>query len=752
MVNAGGTYSLTGTVRLPDAIQGNFHLLVFTDSAYEQARPIPGGRGIMPYPSLDSDPRLESNDRSGMAWVHEFRDEANNLRSQALPIKLAEAPDLRVTSVSPSAHAITGRGFELSYQVTNSGHVPVPDRQGEWTDQIYLSRDKYLDIRSDHFLMSATHQGALGISQSYVVTQTLTIPRGLLGDYYVFVLTDVAGGSTPQGRVYEASGETNNASPSDQPMIIELPPPADLQVDEIIVPVSAVSGDSLTVEWTVSNHHATETIAGVWADAVYLSSDALWDLGDQLIGRLEQGTLKAIATLEPGDSYTAKLTAGLPPAMPGQYRIIVRTDIFDDIYEGAHDGNNTTASAQSLDVAVKRLHLGIAQDDALSKGEELLYRVETTAGETLEIKLTSSSQSAANEVYVRYEGLPNSINYDAVFEGHLWADQTVRVPTTKQGTYYIMIRGQSEPQPNTPITLLARALPFGIDDAAPDVGGDGRVTMTITGAKFSDRAVVKLVRPQLAEFEPVSYQILSAAKIVAVFDLQDAPHGLYDVQVINPDGAVAVLPYRYLVEASKPLDLTVAVGGPIHPRPGRHRLVRIRHLQPDERQRALRSRRFQRAQCAQSTTRFDSRPSVGIPHEFLRHPQSSKRAVGGGRSRGQLERPADDAGIHLRLRQPRLRRSDLHGGCLSRAAKAARTESQVARRKPVRAGPAGSGLRLQRGRRRHAHDDPGLPRLPAGAGRIDAQPHPGRLQSASLGAEGRRRQRHGLGPGLPGLA
>ena len=76
----------------------------------------------------------------------------------------------------------------------------------------------------------------------------------------------------------------------------------------------------------------------------------------------------------------------------------------------------------------------------------------------------------------------------------------MRVPTTKQGTYYVMIRGHSEPQPDTPITLLARTLPFGIDDAAPDVGGDGRVTMTITGAKFSDHAVVKLVRPQLAEF------------------------------------------------------------------------------------------------------------------------------------------------------------------------------------------------------------------------------------------------------------
>ena len=86
--------------------------------------------------------------------------------------------------------------------------------------------------------------------------------------------------------------------------------------------------------------------------------------------------------------------------------------------------------------------------------------------------------------------------------------------------------------------------------------------MTIRGAKFDDAAIVKLVRPQFAEFEPVSYTVVNATEIVAVFDLTDAPYGLYDVRVIDPDGEVATEPYRYYVTEAEPADVIVGLGGP----------------------------------------------------------------------------------------------------------------------------------------------------------------------------------------------
>ena len=77
-----------------------------------------------------------------------------------------------------------------------------------------------------------------------------------------------------------------------------------------------------------------------------------------------------------------------------------------------------------------------------------------------------------------------------------------------------------------------------------------------------DSAIVKLIRPQIAEYEAVNYEIVNATRIVAIFDLVDAPHGLYDVEVTNPDGQVATIPYRYLIEEADPYSITVGLGGP----------------------------------------------------------------------------------------------------------------------------------------------------------------------------------------------
>ena len=74
--------------------------------------------------------------------------------------------------------------------------------------------------------------------------------------------------------------------------------------------------------------------------------------------------------------------------------------------------------------------------------------------------------------------------------------------------------------------------------------------------------IVKLVRPGIAEYEPVVYRVVDATRIIATFDLTGAPHGLYDLKVINPDGEQAIVPYRFLVEQAIEPDVTIGVGGP----------------------------------------------------------------------------------------------------------------------------------------------------------------------------------------------
>src|SRR5262249_20448894 len=148
----------------------------------------------------------------------------------------------------------------------------------------------------------------------------------------------------------------------------------------------------------VSNHDPLVTTTGGWSDAGYLSADANWDIHDPLIGRVSHS-----GALAPGAAYTATLDATLPGVKPGQYRVIVRTDLFDEVSEGpTGEGNNTTASPGALTVSVPELHLGVALDTTLSAGQARLFQVNVGQGQTLQIDLTTAAATASNEVFVRY--------------------------------------------------------------------------------------------------------------------------------------------------------------------------------------------------------------------------------------------------------------------------------------------------------------------------------------------------------------
>ena len=548
ILKAGGHYDETLDVRIPDGIQGNYYILVFTDSNLIGSATSPGLY-------------FETNIDKVQARVGEYRGEGNNITAAPLTVILTVPPDLQVSSVSATGpdpsqpgHVQTGQDYTVTYTVTDAGAGDTPARQSQWDDWIFLSRDPILDS-GDMYLGDEPHTGGLKAGQSYTVTATFQATHNLSGPWYVIVFTDPPTAHKPRGDVFEGDNEANNATATATPLVFDVPPPSDLTVQTITVPGAAQSGDSVPLQWTVQNIGAYPA-DGSWTDSVYLATGPTWSVLDPLIGQVVHG-----GVLDPGGSYTSTLTANLPAAAAGQYRIIVRTDIFDDVVESNYD-NNTTASADAIDVTVPELHLGVPVQTTLNTGQDRLYEVQVGLGQTLRVDLTSSDPSASNELFLRYQTVPTGSQYDAAYQGALQANQFAVIPSTQAGLYLILVRGQSEASANTPITLVANVLPFEITDVLPDTGGDSKyVTTTILGAQFDPQAIVKLVRPGIAEYEPASYQVVNSTEIVAIFDLTNAPHGLYDVEVINPDGQVAVAPYRYLVEQALPPDVSVALGG-----------------------------------------------------------------------------------------------------------------------------------------------------------------------------------------------
>ncbi len=188
----------------------------------------------------------------------------------------------------------------------------------------------------------------------------------------------------------------------------------------------------------------------------------------------------------------------------------------------------------------------------------------------MRIKLDSLAVSAANEVYVRFGDVPDLVHYDQIFKSPFSPDQEVIIPTTQEGDYFILVRGSYVPDGAAPFSLLAEIVPLTLENITPDEGGDeGLVTTTITGAGFHRDAEVKLTRPGFAEITPESFRVEDGTKILARFDFQDQPHGLYDVVVTNPDGQFQTLPYRFFVTDADEIDLRVGLEGPTAMKPGR---------------------------------------------------------------------------------------------------------------------------------------------------------------------------------------
>jgi hypothetical protein len=216
----GGLLSVT----LPEGIAGDYYVLVFTD------------------------------DTNGSLWqVMEFQDEGNNITARAMPVTLSNPPDLQVTHISLPDHVTAGQMLDLNWTVTNLGPGKTPDSQFRWNDLVYLSDDAHFDPIQDRYLGTASHFGALAPGASYLVERSFRIPGNLNGLYYVLVATDPTWqtGFGSRGDVFELDLENNNTLAS-LPLLVDRPPPSDLQVDNVHIPTSAQTGGSMEVAWPVS--------------------------------------------------------------------------------------------------------------------------------------------------------------------------------------------------------------------------------------------------------------------------------------------------------------------------------------------------------------------------------------------------------------------------------------------------------------------------------------------------------------------
>ncbi|WP_372846999.1 FG-GAP-like repeat-containing protein, partial [Pontiella sp.] len=165
---------------------------------------------------------------------------------EVLPTAAVVIPNLSVTQVgTPSGSIESGDSVLISYIVENVGSAPT--QEGAWFDRVVLSANKVMGDGDDYPLGTFGHSGNLGIGQSYTNQQTVALPDGISGNFYIVVYTDF--GDLVDERLFE--GDNISASASTFPVALADYP--DLKVENLQVSGSNEVGQVLTIVWNTAN-------------------------------------------------------------------------------------------------------------------------------------------------------------------------------------------------------------------------------------------------------------------------------------------------------------------------------------------------------------------------------------------------------------------------------------------------------------------------------------------------------------------
>lgn len=442
----GGSYSNSLTADVPLGLNGSYFVIVVADEFNQ---------------------------------VEESGSEANNQFAVSPAVSITPAPvaDLAVTEVNAPAIGYSGQAFEMSYAVQNVGTSPA---KASWYDAVYLSLDHFLDPHVDTYLGFRARTGDLAVGASYTNTASFEIPQGFSGPFYVLLAADVS------GNVYEAGSETNNLSFDPQAMQVQLTPPVDLVAGPITVPANASPGVNATIAFTIYNY-GSNIARGSWTDTLFISADTNYDVGDALFG-----SLRHVGDVPAGSNYSASLTAPLPGVLPGNYHVIVRSDILNNVIEDDNT-NNAGASLDFVDIDSEMLVLGTPDTGLIAQGQSLYYKFNATAGETVRVRFTTGVALAGNEIYVSFGAMPSRDQADFAAREPFIADPDLFIPIENTGTHYLLVFSGAMPA-ESPYTILAEVLPFTVATSQPAIAGNrGSTTFKVRGALFDPETQFELI-------------------------------------------------------------------------------------------------------------------------------------------------------------------------------------------------------------------------------------------------------------------
>jgi RHS repeat-associated protein len=316
-------------------------------------------------------------------------------------------------------------------------------------------------------------------------------------------------------------------------------------------------GDPITVAWTGRNASGAPLV-GSWIDAVYLSTDDLWDIGDTFLGMVPHD-----GGLSENQPYSASLAVPLPGMLPGYVHFIVRADLANQEREAGGEADNIIVSA-ALPVSARPLGTTAVQGTLTQADRFDYFAVQLSGGESLNLRLTSTTPSSITGLYVSYTAIPTRIKFDQR-SWTLSLQQEINLTgIASGGTYYVLVYGEQVPR-TTEYTITAETAPFHVTSISPHRHGNASpAVVTIAGSGFDESVEVHFVNSS-GTARRISAVFISPSTLkLPVVPL--LPAGVYTVRVTK-NGSSVELPAAFeVVEGGEArLETNLVVPGAISP-------------------------------------------------------------------------------------------------------------------------------------------------------------------------------------------
>ncbi len=362
LFNAKDAYLLKTASRAISLAADSSYIFTY-DAAFPRIHQLKGGQG------LDSAQLYLFFQIDATNAIYEHTGEADNLwRSDSIFVKEAERPDLVLSAATFGPDSLwSGQQTSIHWTVENAGKSTRFWKTNSWLDHVYLSADSSFDASQDVQLVSRGNLKALDKGESYSQVRTFTVPNGISGDYYLFLLADALQ-AVPEGQRANNLALLRKANGAARSIHIRLSPSPDLAIKSLQNPLTGTAGQPVDILWTVKNEGAAATTGTGWIDRFYLSGDSIWDSSDLLIGGKTH-----LGNLQPGQSYSDSVSLNLPTSAQGNYYLMARVDYRDDVYEHQAEANNQALRLITVDqpLPIDLVVTQVLAPDSAFLGEEL---------------------------------------------------------------------------------------------------------------------------------------------------------------------------------------------------------------------------------------------------------------------------------------------------------------------------------------------------------------------------------------------